>query len=141
LQIPLAGTTGFGSYWSNAAEISNRGFELGLRTENIRKGSFAWTTDFNVARNVNNIEKLDNPLRYGSRDLILLQQGHSLYSFWVYKQLYVDSETGPQSPPKKCCWRLKTNAAWNLPRSHTAGLTWCVRAGPPWWALPIRTAT
>jgi TonB-linked SusC/RagA family outer membrane protein len=94
LQIPLAGTTGFGSYWSNAAEISNRGFELGLRTENIRKGSFAWTTDFNVARNVNNIEKLDNPLRYGSRDLILLQQGHPLYSFWVYKQLYVDPETG-----------------------------------------------
>ncbi len=94
LQIPLGPTTGFSSYWSNAAEISNRGFELGLRTENIRKGNFTWTTDLNVARNVNKIEKLANPLRYGSRDLILLQEGHPLYSFWVYKQLYVDSETG-----------------------------------------------
>ncbi len=94
LQLALAGTTGFSNYWSNAAEISNKGFELGIRSENIRRGSLTWTTSFNVAQNINKIEKLENPLRYGSRDLILQQQGTPLYSFWVYKQLGVNPQTG-----------------------------------------------
>ena len=94
LTVALTGTSGFNTYWSNAAEISNKGFEFAIQTANIRKSDFTWTTNFNVARNVNNIEKLANPLRYGSRDLILQQQGSPLYSFWVYKQLYVDSQTG-----------------------------------------------
>ena len=94
LTVALPGTSGFNTYWSNAAEISNKGFEFSIQTANIRKADFTWTTNFNVARNVNNIEKLANPLRYGSRDLILQQQGSPLYSFWVYKQLYVDSQTG-----------------------------------------------
>lgn len=95
LQVALPATGGFSSYWSNAAEISNRGFELGINTVNIRsKSGFSWTSSINVAQNINNIEKLGNPLRYGSRDLILQQQGHPLYSFWVYKQLYVDQQTG-----------------------------------------------
>jgi TonB-linked SusC/RagA family outer membrane protein len=99
LQLALPGTTGFSSYWSNAAEISNKGFELGLNTVNIQGGGgptgrLTWSTSFNIAQNVNRIEKLATPLRYGSRDLILQQQGTPLYSFWVYKQLYVDPQTG-----------------------------------------------
>lgn len=94
LQLALPAATGFSGYWSNAAEISNKGFEFVLNTVNIRKGGFNWTTSFNVAQNVNKIEKLPNPLRYGSRDLILLQQGTPLYSFWVYKELGVNPETG-----------------------------------------------
>lgn len=94
LQLALPGTTGFSSYWSNAAEISNKGFEFGLNTVNIQKGGLTWSTSFNIAQNVNRIEKLATPLRYGSRDLILQQQGTPLYSFWVYKQLNVDPQTG-----------------------------------------------
>lgn len=94
LQVALPATGGFSSYWSNAAEISNKGFELGINTVNIRKNGFSWTTNFNIAQNINKIEKLENPLRYGSRDLILQKQGYPLYSFWVYKQLSVDPQTG-----------------------------------------------
>lgn len=94
LQIALPSTTGFNSYWSNAAEISNNGFELGLRTVNIDNRSFRWSTSFNVAQNINKIEKLAVPLQYGSRNLILQQEGSALYSFWLYKQLYVDPQTG-----------------------------------------------
>lgn len=94
LQLALPGTTGFSSYWSNAAEISNKGFEFGLNTVNIQRGGLTWSTSFNVAQNVNRIEKLATPLRYGSRDLILQKQGTPLYSFWVYKQLSVDPQTG-----------------------------------------------
>lgn len=94
LLLALPATTGFNNYWSNATEISNRGFELGINTINIRKGELQWTTNFNIARNLNNIEQLPNSLRYGSRDLILQQQGSPLYSFWVYKELGVSPETG-----------------------------------------------
>lgn len=94
LRVPLAASTGFSSFWSNAAEISNKGFELSVKSINIENENFTWSTDFNIARNVNNIEKLDNPIRFGSRDLILMEEGSPLYSFWVYKQLYVDPQTG-----------------------------------------------
>ncbi len=94
IQLALPATTGFSQYWSNAAEISNRGFEFALNTVNVQRAGLTWTTSFNIAQNVNNIEKLPNPLRYGSRELILQQQGTPLYSFWVYKQLYVDPQTG-----------------------------------------------
>ncbi len=94
LQLALPSTTGFANYWSNAAEISNKGFELNINTINYERAGLKWTTSFNVAQNINKIEKLENPLRYGSRDLILQQQGTPLYSFWVYKQLSVNPETG-----------------------------------------------
>lgn len=94
LQLALPGTTGFGTYWSNAAEISNKGFELAINSINFESKDFTWTTSLNVARNINKIEKLATPLQYGSRNLILQQEGHPLYSFWLYKQLYVDPQTG-----------------------------------------------
>jgi TonB-linked SusC/RagA family outer membrane protein len=94
LQLALPSTTGFGTYWSNAAEISNKGFEFALSTKNIAAKDFTWNTSFNIAQNINKIEKLATPLQYGSRNLILQQQGSPLYSFNLIKQLYVDPQTG-----------------------------------------------
>lgn len=90
----LPGTTGFDEYLNNSAEISNKGFELTLNSVNIQKQNFSWSSSLNVARNVNNIEKLAKPMNFGSRDLILFQEGSPMYSFWVYNQLYVDPATG-----------------------------------------------
>jgi TonB-linked SusC/RagA family outer membrane protein len=95
IQLTEPATTGFSSYWSNAVEISNKGLEFALNTVNLRSaGGLNWTTNFNIASNVNNIEQLATPIQFGSRNLILQQQGTPLYSFWVYKQLYIDSQTG-----------------------------------------------
>lgn len=94
LLVTLPAKTGFASYWKNGAEISNKGFEFAITSQNITRSDFSWTTTFNISRNVNNIEKLATPLKYGSRDLILQQQGHPLYSFWVYKEKGVDPQTG-----------------------------------------------
>ncbi len=94
LPLALGETTGFNSFTSNAVEVSNKGFELGINSINVRKAHFTWSTDFNIARNVNKIEKLATTLNYGSRDLIRFEEGYPMYSFWVYKQLYVDPQTG-----------------------------------------------
>ncbi|TYZ14285.1 TonB-dependent receptor [Hymenobacter lutimineralis] len=94
IQLTKPATTGFPYYWANAVEVSNKGVEFALNTVNVRQADFSWNTSFNIASNANNIEKLATPTKFGSRDLILQQEGHPLYSFWVYKQLEVDPETG-----------------------------------------------
>lgn len=88
------GTTGFETFIANAAEISNTGFEVLLNSQNIRSPNFTWTSSLNIASNVNKIEKLARSMNFGSRDLILFQEGSPMYSFWLYKQLYVDPQTG-----------------------------------------------
>lgn len=90
----LPGTTGFSSFTNNAVEISNKGFELSISSLNINSDIFSWNTSFNIARNINNIEKLETSQNYGSRELIQFREGHPMYSFWVYNQLYVDPQTG-----------------------------------------------
>jgi TonB-dependent starch-binding outer membrane protein SusC len=94
LQLPVPGITGFNSYFSNAGEISNRGFELAINTINIKNKHFSWQTSFNISGNRNRIEKLATPITQYNRDWVRLQQGYSLYSFWLYKQLSVDPQTG-----------------------------------------------
>jgi len=94
LQLPIPGITGFSSYNSNAGEISNKGYEIGIHTVNIRNGEFSWQTDLNISGNTNKIEKLPTPIYEYNRNWIVLQQGHPLYSFWLYRQLYVDQKTG-----------------------------------------------
>lgn len=94
IQRPLAATQGLSSYFDNGIEISNRGFEIALSSVNVKTKDFNWSSSFNVSQNKNKIEKLDQPVKFGSRDLILQQQGSPLYSFWVYKELGVDPQTG-----------------------------------------------
>src|SRR5690606_8018480 len=86
----LPGTTGFSSFTNNAVEISNKGFELSISSLNVNSDVFSWNTSFNIARNINNIEKLETPQNYGSRNLIQFKEGHPMYSFWVYNKFLVD---------------------------------------------------
>ncbi|RZM21530.1 MAG: SusC/RagA family TonB-linked outer membrane protein, partial [Pedobacter sp.] len=94
LGVAVARVTGFESYLSNYGEISNKGFELGISSTNIKTADFSWTSSFNVSRNVNNVEKIASPMNYGTRDVIRIEQGKPLYSFWMYNQLGVDPQTG-----------------------------------------------
>lgn len=94
LNVPVPRRSGYTAIVQNYGAVSNRGFELGINTANIRKNSFQWTTDFNISTNKNKIEKLAAPITAGSRDIIRLEEGRPLYSFWLYNQLYVDPLTG-----------------------------------------------
>lgn len=94
LLIATPGSTGFSSYLTNYGEIRNYGFELGLNTINVEKPGFSWKSEFNLSRNKNVIENIPADIPFAGRDLIRLQKGKSMYSYWLYKQLYVDSKTG-----------------------------------------------
>ncbi|MCH5719046.1 TonB-dependent receptor domain-containing protein [Niabella hibiscisoli] len=94
LLVATPGISGFSSYLTNYGEISNKGFELAINSVNIKTTKFTWNTNLNVARNKNTIERIPADIPFAGRDLIRLQQGSSLYSYWLYKQLGVDPQTG-----------------------------------------------
>ncbi len=93
IQVPLAQSSGFASIYQNNGEISNRGVEFSINSLNINRGDFQWNTAFNIAANVNRIEKLSVPVD-ASYATERMAQGYSIHSFYVYKQLYVDPQTG-----------------------------------------------
>lgn len=94
LEMPLAGTTGFSYYYANAGEVSNKGYELGINTVNISNKSFTWKSNFSISGNKNKVEKLAAPINVYNRDWIRMEEGYPMYSFWLYKQLYVDPTNG-----------------------------------------------
>jgi len=94
LQTPVKAITGFTSVYSNAGKISNKGYEISISTVNVKNKDFSWTSNFNISGNVNKIVTLPTPINRYNRDWVRLQEGNSLYSFWLYKQLYVDPQTG-----------------------------------------------
>lgn len=94
LNVPVPAKLGFDFITRNEGEMSNRGIEFSLNTTNVSNSRFQWTTSFNIARNVNKIERLPSPINRHSRDWIRMEEGYSMYSFWAYRQLEVDPQTG-----------------------------------------------
>ena len=55
LNNPISYTTGFSEALVNLGEVENKGFELELRTNNIRNSVFSWTSSFIASRNENTL--------------------------------------------------------------------------------------
>jgi TonB-linked SusC/RagA family outer membrane protein len=93
LNVPLAVSSGFATILENAGQMDNKGIELTISSTNINLEHFKWTTNFNISTNVNKIVKLPTPVvsAYAAERMV---QGLSMYTFFVYKQLYVDPKTG-----------------------------------------------
>lgn len=95
IETPVPTSTGYASYTSNSGAISNKGFELGLQTVNFETKQFTWTTELTASRNNNKVESIPNTIQgFDARNLTSIQQGYSLYSYWVYNQTGVDPQTG-----------------------------------------------
>lgn len=91
--IPLPGTTGFPSIQSNlAATVQNAGFELDLRTANVRTGDFDWTTTVNFAASRNKL--VEFPDLASSTYANTLVVGQSLYINKVLHHTGIDPVTG-----------------------------------------------
>ncbi|MCE6989787.1 SusC/RagA family TonB-linked outer membrane protein [Dyadobacter sp. CY323] len=91
LELPVPSVSGFTSLYTNAGEISNKGIEIGINSTNVEGEDFVWSTNFNIARNYNKIEKLPTPINYSYHRSI---EGSPLGSFWAYKHLSVNPENG-----------------------------------------------
>ena len=96
---PIAGTTGFNSVTVNSGQIQDSGFELAIRSFNIKGGDFKWNTSFNISFLKNEIKQLSNDaiLVNAYSDITethVLKVGQSLGTFWGLKYLGVNSQTG-----------------------------------------------
>ncbi len=83
LNTPIPSTSGFTNTLLNIGNIENHGFDLDIRTENI-KGEVSWNSAINFSINRNKITNLnaenDIPL-YGG---LILRQGLSVGAFYGY---------------------------------------------------------
>ena len=58
LNNPLPFTTGFPSATVNLGEVSNKGWDIQIKSTNVMSGAFKWVTNFNVGFLKNEVKKL-----------------------------------------------------------------------------------
>ncbi|MFZ4785598.1 MAG: SusC/RagA family TonB-linked outer membrane protein, partial [Flavobacteriales bacterium] len=97
MSVNLPSSTGFTSFWENAAEIVNQGIELTISSYNIVKKDFEWKTDFNIARNYNELVDIGaytpDAVSGGTNDSRVIV-GSPIGSFYLMKFSHVDPESG-----------------------------------------------
>jgi len=96
LNVPVPNRSGFAYLLQNYGAVRNKGLELSINSVNVETKNFSWSTNFNISKNNNKIEKLASDIAQGAsgRNISISRQGYAVNSFQLYKQLYVDSQTG-----------------------------------------------
>jgi TonB-linked SusC/RagA family outer membrane protein len=90
INLPIPGVTGFGSALLNKGKVENRGFELELRSTNIRNDNFLWTSALLLTHNKNTL--LDFAGSNGLVSIVdpkraaewIALEGHPISSFYGY---------------------------------------------------------
>ncbi|GAB3943031.1 TonB-dependent receptor [Spirosoma harenae] len=82
LNVTLPAASGFGSSVQNIGEVENKGLELTINSQNIAKGPFQWSTDFNISWNQNKVLALNSEAaRIVTSDYQVAQVGYPIGSF------------------------------------------------------------
>ncbi|MCL1688663.1 SusC/RagA family TonB-linked outer membrane protein [Elizabethkingia anophelis] len=87
-------TSGYSSIYRNIGDMSNKGFEIVLNTQNFRRGNFTWNTSFNIARNNNKITALPDNNADQIIGNTILRVGERLASFYLTEYAGVDPANG-----------------------------------------------
>ena len=85
-QSQLPKETGFSTITRNVGAMANRGFELSLGANFIRKRDWTWDMTFNISTNDSRIVKLADgvPFYTGSNSAIYVQEGARVGEFYGY---------------------------------------------------------
>ncbi|RTQ50129.1 TonB-dependent receptor [Hymenobacter gummosus] len=93
VRTPLSLGVPNNGYNANIGSINNKGFELSLNTENIRKDNFTWSTTFNISTNKNEVTGLNN-----NEDIIdpynITRVGEAIGSLYGYDYQGVNPSNG-----------------------------------------------
>ncbi|GAB3916983.1 SusC/RagA family TonB-linked outer membrane protein [Larkinella terrae] len=103
LNVILPAASGFSSSLQNIGEVENKGLELTINSENIRKGGFQWNTDFNISWNRNKVLALNSATsRIATSDYQVAQVGYPISSFRLLNILGVfKTQEEVNSSPKQ----------------------------------------
>jgi TonB-linked SusC/RagA family outer membrane protein len=93
LTVPISSVTGFGSTTLNYGGMNNRGVELSLGVDILKRNGFFWTTTLLAAHNRNRITRLYDGKEFVSGTFIV-REGEPVYSFYGREWAGVDPGTG-----------------------------------------------
>lgn len=100
--VPYPYTTGFASASQNVGKMRNRGFEVGITTDNVKSRNFSWTTSLNLGYNKNTVLSLPENRDSDGRNFLQgagtsaqrAIEGHSRNSFFLIRYKGINPETG-----------------------------------------------
>ncbi len=86
---------GFEYRWENAGTVTNKGIEISLETQIIKKKDFGWLLNLSFGKNKNILSGLEHPFftTVGGVSQIY-RNGAEIYTFMLPKWLGVDPQTG-----------------------------------------------
>ncbi len=97
LAVPRAPSTGFFEYMDNVGTVNNKGIELAVDAEIIKKRDWLWSAGFNVGFNKNTVKKLPNGEFLQSVSSGVSQQvkeGQDIFTWYMPKWLGVNPDNG-----------------------------------------------
>lgn len=86
-QVTLPSAIGYAKGWSNIGNVRTQGVEIELKTENISRGKFHWTTKFSAAWSTNVVTDLgENSAIYTGYDnkTQIIEVGHPIGEYYMY---------------------------------------------------------
>lgn len=96
-ELTVPTSSGFKTYYGNAGSILNQGFEFSFKSTNVVRGKFAWTTEFNAARNYNKVLDLgiysQEAISGGTNDTRVVK-GAPVGTNYLVRFSHVDPQTG-----------------------------------------------
>lgn len=82
LNVTLPAASGFSSSTQNIGEVENKGLEITVNSENVRKNNFSWSTDFNISWNRNKVLALNSEAsRISTSPYQVAEVGYPIASF------------------------------------------------------------
>ncbi|MFN9519439.1 MAG: SusC/RagA family TonB-linked outer membrane protein, partial [Bacteroidota bacterium] len=97
MRLNIDPSNGFSEYFDNVGSIRNHGIELSLKSNNIVGRNFKWTTQFVIARNLNELTSTGNyteeAVSGGTNDTRIVV-GSPVGTFYLVRFSHVDKETG-----------------------------------------------
>ncbi len=81
----------------NWAQVTNKGFELSIATKNIDRPNFKWTTNFNLAQNKSNVDRIE----VRDTDYMPSREGRPVNAVFGFKTNGIDENGNPLFINKK----------------------------------------
>lgn len=98
-QMPVNSLTGYTIIVGNYGDLNNHGLDLNIRSTNLIKGNFRWSTLLNLAYNKNKITKLNyaTPLVTGQQFINgRYFEGYPAFALFAYRYAGLDNLGDPQ---------------------------------------------
>lgn len=96
--MPTDQTLGWEEVYTNSGDMTNRGFELSLKTKNVVAGDFSWSSVLTLTHNRNKVKKfyLEGAMTASRKVTLNYIEGYAGNSLFAYRWAQLSKEGNPQ---------------------------------------------